>query len=108
MRQTLGIRAGWPVKPCYDSEFYRLCFPTVWRRALSPILVRPVREQLEHDRLIRMLQLRSRRRYEAAINPGNEQNLAVGTGPSAVYPDLVLQSQDRGHRLQAVVEVETG
>jgi hypothetical protein len=25
-----------------------------------------------------------------------------------MYPDVVLQSPDRGHRLQAVVEVETG
>ena len=75
---------------------------------MSPILVRPVREQLEHDRIIRMLQLKARRRYEAGINPGSEQNVAVGSGPAAIYPDLVLQSQDRGHRLQAVVEVETG
>lgn len=75
---------------------------------LSPILVRPVREQLEHDRIIRLLQVKCRRRYEAGINPGVEQNAAVGSGPSAVYPDLVLLSQERGRRLQAVVEVETG
>lgn len=75
---------------------------------MSPILVRPVREQIEHDRIIRMLQLKARRRYEAAINPGKEQNTAVGVGPSAVYPDLVLQSLDRGRRVEAVVEVETG
>ena len=75
---------------------------------MSPILVRPVREQLEHDRIIRLLQLKAKRRYEPGINPGAEQNVPVGSGPSAVYPDLVLQSQDRGRRLQAVVEVETG
>lgn len=75
---------------------------------LSPILVRPVREQHEHDRIIRLLQVKCRRRYEAGINPGVEQNAAVGSGPSAVYPDLVLLSQERGRRLQAVVEVETG
>jgi len=75
---------------------------------VSPILVRPVREQLEHDRIIRLLQAKNRRRYEAGINPGNEQNAVVGSGSSAVYPDVVLQSPDRGHRLQAVVEVETG
>lgn len=75
---------------------------------MSPILVRPVREQLEHDRLIRLLHAKFRRKYEAGMNPGIEQNVAVGTGPSALYPDLVLLSQDRGHRLQAVVEVETG
>jgi len=75
---------------------------------VSPILVRPVREQLEHDRVIRLLQVRSRRRYEASINPGAEQNAVVGSGTTAAYPDLVLQSPERGHRLQAVVEVETG
>jgi hypothetical protein len=75
---------------------------------VSPILVRPVREQLEHDRIIRLLQAKFRRRYEAGINPGAEQNTAVGVGPAARYPDLVLTSLDRGHRLQVVVEVETG
>jgi hypothetical protein len=75
---------------------------------VSPILVRPVREQLEHDRLIRLLQAKCRRRFEVGINPGSEHNAAVGEGDAAVYPDLVLQSQERGHRLQAIVEVETG
>ena len=75
---------------------------------MSPILVRPVREQLEHDRLIRLLHTKFRRKYEAGMNPGNEQNAPIGVGPSALYPDLVLMAPDRGHRLQAVVEVETG
>ena len=75
---------------------------------MSPILVRPVREQLEHDRIIRQLQTRFRRRYEVGINPSAEQNVPVGTGPSALFPDLVLSSLERGHRLQVVVEVETG
>jgi hypothetical protein len=75
---------------------------------VSPILVRPVREQLEHDRIIRLLQAKCRRRYEVAINPGAEQNAAVPNGGGTVYPDLILQSQERGHRLQAIVEVETG
>jgi hypothetical protein len=76
--------------------------------ALSPILVRPVREQLEHDRLIRLLQVKLRRKYDVGINPGAEQNVPVGTGPTAVFPDLVLHSLERGRRLQGVVEVETG
>src|SRR5258708_815068 len=42
------------------------------------------------------------------MNPGAEQNAAVGAGPTALYPDLLLMSQDRGHRLQVVVEIETG
>jgi hypothetical protein len=75
---------------------------------VSPILVRPVREQLEHDRIIRLLQTKNRRKYDAGINPGSEQNVPVGAGPSAIYPDLVLSSLDRGRRLQAIVEVETG
>jgi hypothetical protein len=75
---------------------------------VSPILVRPVREQLEHDRIIRLLHGKSRRRFEAGMNPGIERNVPVGTGPAAVYPDLVLLSTERGRKLQAVVEVETG
>lgn len=75
---------------------------------MSPILVRPVREQLEHDRLIRLLQTKFRRKYDAGMNPGVEQNAPIGTGPSALYPDLVLLSTDRAHKLQVVVEVETG
>jgi hypothetical protein len=75
---------------------------------LSPILVRPVREQLEHDRLIRLLQTKFRRKYDAGMNPGVEQNASIGVSPSALYPDLVLSSLDRAHKLQVVVEVETG
>ena len=75
---------------------------------MSPILVRPVREQLEHDRIIRLLHGKSRRRHDAGMNPGAEHNVPVGTGPTAVYPDLVLYSAERGHRLEAIVEVETG
>lgn len=75
---------------------------------MSPILVRPVREQLEHDRIIRLLHSKSRRKYDAGMNPGAEQNVSVGSGPVALYPDLVLHSQERGRRLEVIVEVETG
>jgi len=75
---------------------------------LSPILVRPVREQLEHDRIVRLLHGKFRRKYEAGMNPGVEQNMPVGAGPTALFPDIVLLSQDRGHRLQIIVEIETG
>ena len=74
---------------------------------MSPILVRPVREQLEHDRVIRLLQIRFRRRFDVGINPGQEQNAAFGTGSSVIYPDLVLVSMDRGRRVQSIIEVET-
>ncbi len=75
---------------------------------MSPILVRPVREQLEHDRIIRLIQSRSRRRYEVGVNPGIERNAAVGGGALATYPDVVLMTPDRGRRVEAIVEVETG
>ena len=74
---------------------------------MSPILVRPVREQLEHDRVIRLLQAKYKRKFEVAINPGNEQAMPVGTGPSPWFPDLVLQSTERSRKLMGVVEVET-
>src|SRR5206468_4129577 len=84
-------------------------YPIAWRRSVSPILVRPVREQLEHDRIIRQLQAKFRRKYEAGINPGAEQNSPVsGAGPAPMFPDVVLLSPDRGHKLQGVIEVETG
>jgi hypothetical protein len=74
---------------------------------VSPILVRPVREQFEHDRVIRVLQGRYRRKYEVVINPGAEQNASVDVGSIAMFPDLVLFSQERGRKLQGTIEVET-
>jgi hypothetical protein len=74
---------------------------------LSPILVRPVREQLEHDRVIRLLQAKYKRKFEVAINPGHEQTVPVLIGTSPWYPDLVLQSTDRARKLLGTVEVET-
>lgn len=75
---------------------------------MSPILTRPVREQLEHDRIIRLLQGRYKRKFEVAINPGTEQQTSVNVGEMALYPDLVLFSQEKGHKLLGTVEVETG
>jgi hypothetical protein len=75
---------------------------------VSPILVRPVREQLEHDRIIRLLHGKSRRKYDAGMNPGAEQNAPVGSGTTVVFPDLVLHSAERSRRLEVIVEVETG
>ncbi len=74
---------------------------------MSPILVRPVREQLEHDRVIRLLQAKYKRKFDVAINPGNEQTAPVGPPTSPWYPDLVLQSGERTKKLLGVVEVET-
>jgi hypothetical protein len=75
---------------------------------VSPILVRPVREQFEHDRVIRLLQARYKRKFDVVINPGAEQNASVLIGDLAMYPDLVLFSPERSRRLQGTVEVETG
>jgi hypothetical protein len=69
--------------------------------------VRPVREQLEHDRVIRLLQAKYKRKFEVAINPGHEQAVSVMVGSSPWYPDLVLQSSDRSRKLLGTVEVET-
>jgi hypothetical protein len=69
--------------------------------------VRPVREQFEHDRVIRVLQAKYKRKYEVAINPGAEQNAAVGVGDLAMYPDLVLFSQERNRKVHGTIEVET-
>lgn len=74
---------------------------------MSPILVRPVREQLEHDRVIRLLQAKYKRKFDVAINPGNQQTAPVGQTQSPWYPDLVLYANERTKKLVGVVEVET-
>jgi hypothetical protein len=66
-----------------------------------------VREQLEHDRVIRLLQAKYKRKFDVAINPGNEQTAPVGPPTAPWYPDLVLQSGERNKKLLGVVEVET-
>jgi hypothetical protein len=67
-----------------------------------------VREQLEHDRVIRLLQLRWRRKYLVTFNQGAETNASIANGDSVLYPDVVLASTGRGHKPEIVVEVETG
>jgi hypothetical protein len=74
---------------------------------VSPILVRPVREQLEHDRVIRLLQVRLKRRHDVIANIGEAQTVPVRIGQMQIYPDLVLTSTDRGRRVMGTVEVET-
>jgi len=73
---------------------------------LSPIFVRPVREQLEHDRLIRFLQAKyKKKQLEVAVNVGDERLNPVKIGPGTFFPDLVMTS---GKKLTGLVEVETG
>lgn len=74
---------------------------------MSPILTRPVREQLEHDRVIRQLQARYKRKHDVVINPGHEQNQSITVGELVVFPDLLLFAEG-GRRLMGTVEVETG
>ena len=70
---------------------------------MSPILIRPVREQLEHDRIIRLLIARLRRRFDVATNLGAELTVPVRVGRLVLYPDLVLTSTGRGRKLAGVV-----
>jgi hypothetical protein len=74
---------------------------------VSPILTRPVREQLEHDRVIRQLQAKYKRKTDVIINPGNEQNQSVTVENLVVFPDLLVFAEGT-HRLLITVEVETG
>jgi len=74
---------------------------------VSPILTRPVREQLEHDRVIRLLQARYKRKTDVIINPGSELNQSVTVGDLIVYPDVVVFAEGT-KKLLATVEVETG
>ena len=81
---------------------------TVWRGGeVSPILVRPVREQLEHDRVIRLLQVKLKRKHDVVTNIGEDQTVPVRIGQVQIFPDLVLTSVDRGKKLMGTVEVET-
>ena len=75
---------------------------------MSPILLRPIREQFEHNRVIRLLQTRLRRRYLVAVNLEDEREATgVRCGTGQVYPDLVLTSIRGARRLHGIVEVET-
>lgn len=69
-----------------------------------PILVRPVREQLEHDRVIRHLQAKLKRKYDVVTNVGDEKNAGIKSGTLTLYPDLVLNS---GRKTVGLIEVET-
>ena len=69
--------------------------------------MRPVREQLEHDRVIRLLQAKLKRKHEVATNIGEEQTVPVRIGQVQIFPDLVLTSAEGGRKLLGTVEVET-
>jgi hypothetical protein len=96
-------------EPVYNWRFSSRCFYAIPIPGgqVSPILVRPVREQLEHDRVIRLLLVKLKRRHEVIANIGEDQSTAVKIGLLQIFPDLVLTSTDRGHKLMGTVEVET-
>ena len=71
-----------------------------------PILVRPVREQLEHDRIIRLLEAKWRRKFKVEANPGDERNAGVKVPVGTLYPDLVV-TEEGGRKPKALIEVET-
>ena len=76
--------------------------------SVSPILLRPIREQFEHNRMIRLLQTRLRRRYLVGVNIEDErEGVGVRSGSDLVYPDLVLTNTTGARRLHGIVEVET-
>jgi hypothetical protein len=79
------------------------------RRARLSIYVRPVREQIEHDRVIRHLHSKLKRKFDVAMNVGPEQAAAsVKSGTQVLFPDLVLSTGGAGRKIAGVVEVETG
>lgn len=71
---------------------------------MSPIYVRPEREQAEHDRLIRFLQAQYSRKFEALANPGDERVAPVKVAAATHFPDIVLNED---MRLAGLVEIET-
>lgn len=75
---------------------------------MSPILVRPIREQFEHNRVIRLLVAKFRRKFTVGVNIGDEPEASgVRSRNDTVYPDLVLTTAEGVRRLHGVIEVET-
>lgn len=74
---------------------------------MSPIYIRPAREQAEHDRLIRFLQSKYAKKFEVVVNVGDEQTAPVKLGAKTFFPDLVLLTgADR--KISGLIEIETG
>lgn len=68
-----------------------------------------MREQIEHDRVIRHLQTKLKRKYDVTMNVGPDQAVAsVKSGTQVLFPDLVLLTTDKTRKLAGIVEVETG
>ncbi|GMV22750.1 MAG: hypothetical protein AMXMBFR57_26990 [Acidimicrobiia bacterium] len=72
---------------------------------VSPIYVRPAKEQIEHDRLIQFLEAQNKATFEVLINKGESRDYALKIGAGTYFPDLILQD---GKSLAGVIEIETG
>lgn len=75
---------------------------------MSPILIRPVREQIEHDRIIRVLHARLRSQYHVESNLGDDRQATLRIGQRTHYPDIVMTAIGAPRKVVGVVEVETG
>lgn len=72
---------------------------------MSPIYIRPAREQAEHDRLIVFLEAKFGKKFEVLINKGEARDYALKVGTGTFFPDLILQDAKKP---AGVIEVETG
>jgi len=72
---------------------------------VSPIYIRPAREQAEHDRLIGFLEAAHDKKYEVLTNKGEARDFALKVGTGTYFPDLILQESKKP---VAVIEIETG
>ncbi len=72
---------------------------------MSPIYIRPAREQAEHDRLIGFLEAAHDKKYEVLTNKGDARDFALKVGTGTYFPDLILQDSKKPVR---VIEIETG
>lgn len=72
---------------------------------MSPIYVRPAKEQIEHDRLIQFLEAQNKATFEVLTNKGESRDYALKIGAGTYFPDLILQD---GKSLAGVIEIETG
>jgi hypothetical protein len=72
---------------------------------VSPIYIRPAREQAEHDRLILFLEAKYGKKLDVLINKGDARDYALKVGAGTFFPDLILQEAGK---LSGVIEIETG
>jgi hypothetical protein len=72
---------------------------------VSPIYIRPAREQAEHDRLTLFLEAQHGKKLDVLINKGDTRDYALKVGTGTYFPDLILQESGK---LVGVIEIETG